>query len=43
MYSYFYRLQIYDLESLLADTGDIYDTRITGGRVGVYQFGQGVV
>lgn len=43
MYSYFDRLQIYDLESLLADSGDIYDTRITGGRVGVYQFSQGVV
>lgn len=43
MYSYFDRLQIYDLESLLADSGDIYDTRITGGRVGVYQFGQGVI
>lgn len=25
---------------MLADSGDIYDTRITGGRVGVYQFGQ---
>ncbi|XP_071121965.1 uncharacterized protein [Mytilus edulis] len=34
------RFQLYDLTSVLADSGDIYDTRITGGRVGVYQFGQ---
>ena len=25
---------------MLTDSGDIYDTSITGGRVGVYQFGQ---
>lgn len=31
---------MYDVNSLLADSGDIYDTSITGGRVGVYQFGQ---
>ncbi|XP_052067581.1 uncharacterized protein LOC127706896 isoform X1 [Mytilus californianus] len=34
------RFQLYDVNSLLADSGDIYDTSITGGRVGVYQFGQ---
>ncbi|CAG2227703.1 THBS2S [Mytilus edulis] len=34
------RFQLYDVDSLLADSGDIYDTSITGGRVGVYQFGQ---
>ena len=34
---------MYDINSLLADSGDIYDTSITGGRVGVYQFGQEVV
>ncbi|CAG2252166.1 unnamed protein product [Mytilus edulis] len=27
--------QLYDVDSLLADSGDIYDTSITGGRVGV--------
>ncbi|CAC5415336.1 THBS2S [Mytilus coruscus] len=34
------RFQLYDVNSFLADSGDIYDTSITGGRVGVYQFGQ---
>ncbi|XP_071121963.1 uncharacterized protein [Mytilus edulis] len=34
------RLKIYDINSLLIDSGDIYDTSITGGRVGVFQFGQ---
>lgn len=31
---------MYDVKSLLVDSGYIYDTSITGGRVGVYQFGQ---
>lgn len=31
---------MYDVGSLLVDSGYIYDTSITGGRVGVYQFGQ---
>jgi hypothetical protein len=30
---------MYDVKSLLADSGYINDTSITGGRVGVYQFG----
>jgi hypothetical protein len=36
----FCRIQMYDVKSLLADSGYINDTSITGGRVGVYQFGQ---
>ena len=31
---------MYDVKSLLVDSGYIYDTSITGGHVGVYQFGQ---
>ena len=34
------RFQLYDVESLMVDSGDIYDTSYNGGRVGVYQFGQ---
>lgn len=34
------RLKVYDVNSLLIDSSDIYDTSITGGRVGVFQFGQ---
>jgi hypothetical protein len=30
---------MYDVKSLLADSDYINDTSITGGRVGVYQFG----
>jgi hypothetical protein len=36
----FCRIQMYDVKSLLVDSGYIYDTSITDGRVGVYQFGQ---
>lgn len=34
------RFQLYDAKSMLVDSGDIYNANITGGRVGVYQFGQ---
>ncbi|XP_053385183.1 uncharacterized protein LOC123535929 [Mercenaria mercenaria] len=33
-------LQIYQGTSLVCDSGDLYDSTITGGRVGVFQFGE---
>lgn len=39
-FGFHFRFQLYDLDRLLVDSGDVYNTRITGGRVGVYQFGQ---
>ena len=34
-----YSLKIYSGTSLLLDSGSLYDYTISGGRLGVYQFG----
>jgi syndecan 4 len=33
-------LQIYQGTNLICDSGDLYEASITGGRVGVLQFGE---
>ncbi|KAK3740783.1 hypothetical protein QZH41_001242 [Actinostola sp. cb2023] len=34
------RIKVYQGEKVLTDSGDIFDTRITGGRLGMFVFGQ---
>ena len=35
-----YRVKIQQGEAVLTDSGDIYDTTLTGGRLGMIVFGQ---
>jgi len=38
--NYFFRVQIKQGEEILTDSGNIYNTALTGGRLGMFVFGQ---
>lgn len=37
---YYYRLRIFEGESMVADSGNIFDSKLKGGRLGVFCFSQ---
>lgn len=40
LYDMVFSLKVYRGTNLLVDSGDLYDGTITGGKVGVFQFGE---